>query len=78
MVSVEDSGTGFTAEQLATPATGLTSQKPFGLGLGLRLCREVAVEHGGQLHLGRSAALGGARATIELPADTIAPWPASS
>lgn len=77
-VSVEDSGPGFPAGQPAPPSGELTSQKPFGLGLGLRLCREVATEHGGQLLLGRSAALGGARATIELPADTIAPWPASS
>ena len=77
-VSVEDDGPGFAEEQLATPSDRMTSRKPFGLGLGLRLCREVAVEHGGRLDLGRSAALGGARATIELPVDTITPWPASS
>lgn len=77
-VSVEDSGPGFAAGELAATPNGTASRKPFGLGLGLRLCREVAVEHGGSLDLGRSAALGGARATIELPADTITPWPASS
>ena len=60
------------------PANGAGSSKPFGLGLGLRLCREIATEHGGRLELGRSDALGGARATIELPADTIDAWPASS
>ena len=57
------------AEPLASPAVP---------GWTMRLCRGVAVEHGGQWHLDRGAALGGARATIELPADTIAPWPASS
>jgi signal transduction histidine kinase len=77
-VSVEDSGAGFPPEQLAGSANGAGSRKPFGLGLGLRLCREIAAEHGGRLELGRSDALGGARATIELPADTITAWPASS
>jgi len=77
-VSVEDNGPGFAAELLTAPPHAIASDKPFGLGLGLRLCREVAIEHGGQLHLDRSDALGGARATIELPTDTIAPWPASS
>ena len=77
-VCVEDSGPGFAAELLAATPAAIASDKPFGLGLGLRLCREVVTEHGGQLHLGRSDMLGGARATIELPADTIAPWPASS
>jgi signal transduction histidine kinase len=77
-VCVEDSGPGFPPEQLAPASNGTGSRKPFGLGLGLRLCREIAAEHGGRLELGRSDALGGARATIELPADTITAWPASS
>jgi len=77
-VSVEDSGPGFPPEQLEPGSNGAGSRKPFGLGLGLRLCREIATEHGGRLELGRSDALGGARATIELPADTIDAWPASS
>jgi signal transduction histidine kinase len=69
-VSVEDSGPGFE-DEAAVAAAGHGSRKPFGLGLGLRLCREIAAEHHGRLELGRSEALGGARATIELPADTI-------
>jgi len=77
-VSVEDSGPGFPPEQLEPGSNGAGSRKPFGLGLGLRLCREIATEHGGRLELGRSDALGGARATIELPVDTIDAWPASS
>jgi signal transduction histidine kinase len=77
-VSVEDSGPGFPPEQLAPASNGKASGKPFGLGLGLRLCREIAAEHGGRLDLGRSDRLGGARATIELPVDTIDAWPASS
>ena len=77
-VCVEDSGPGFPPERLAPGSSGAGSHKPFGLGLGLSLCREIATEHGGRLELGRSEALGGARATIELPADTIDAWPASS
>jgi two-component system sensor kinase FixL len=77
-VSVEDSGPGFPPEQLAGNSNAAGSHKPFGLGLGLRLCREIATGHGGRLELGRSDALGGACATIELPADTIDAWPASS
>ena len=70
-ISVEDNGAGFLPEQLAGGANGSGSRKPFGLGLGLRLCREIATEHGGRLELGGSDTLGGARATIELPTDTI-------
>lgn len=67
-VSIEDSGPGIDP-RLADPATPVTgSGKPFGLGLGLRVCREIVAEHGGRLELGRSAALGGARVAIELPA----------
>ena len=69
-VSVEDSGPGF-ADSAAVAAATNGSRKPFGLGLGLRLCREIVAEHHGRLELGRSEALGGARATIELPVDTI-------
>ncbi|MCM2312766.1 MAG: ATP-binding protein [Steroidobacteraceae bacterium] len=62
-LSIEDSGPGLPPEPL-DPAT---SSKPFGLGLGLRVCREIVAEHDGTLELGRSASLGGARVTISLP-----------
>jgi signal transduction histidine kinase len=67
-VSIEDSGPGIDP-RLADPATPVSgSSKPFGLGLGLRVCREIVAEHGGRLELGRSEALGGTRAAIELTA----------
>jgi signal transduction histidine kinase len=62
-LSIEDSGPGLPPEPLDPTA----SSKPFGLGLGLRVCREIVTEHGGTLELGRSASLGGARVTIGLP-----------
>jgi signal transduction histidine kinase len=65
MLQVDDTGPGFATEIMAGDLAP-TSDKPFGLGLGLRLCREVAALHGGALLLGRNPE-GGARATIELP-----------
>jgi signal transduction histidine kinase len=66
-ISIEDSGPGIdpASGDGSDYATG--SSKPFGLGLGLRVCREIVAEHGGRLVLGRSASLGGAAAAIELP-----------
>lgn len=67
-ISIEDSGPGIDP-QLGDPANAIPgSNKPFGLGLGLKVCREIVGEHDGRLELGRSDALGGGRATIELPA----------
>ena len=66
-ISIEDSGPGIDPAS-GDGSDGVTgSSKPFGLGLGLRVCREIVAEHGGRLVLGRSASLGGAAATIELP-----------
>lgn len=62
-LAIEDSGPGLQAGRGSAAVSG----KPFGLGLGLRVCREIVAEHGGELRLGHSAALGGASAIIELP-----------
>ncbi len=66
-LSIEDSGPGMDASTAGSPAAA-PSTKPFGLGLGLRVCREIVAEHGGTFELGRSTTLGGACAKIELPA----------
>jgi signal transduction histidine kinase len=65
-IVVEDSGPGMDPAAGAAERTG-GSDKPFGLGLGLPLCRQVATEHGGSLRLERSDELGGARVVLELP-----------
>jgi signal transduction histidine kinase len=67
-ISIEDSGPGMDPKLNEPSGTPHGSSKPFGLGLGLRLCREIVTEHLGTLDLGRSKALGGGRATIEIPA----------
>ena len=71
-ISIEDSGPGIDPAYGDGPDGVTGSSKPFGLGLGLRVCREIVAEHGGRLVLGRSASLGGAAATIELPARAAA------
>lgn len=60
-IAVSDSGPGFAQD------VSSESQKPFGLGLGLTICREIAAKHGGQLLTGRSTTLGGAQFTLRLP-----------
>lgn len=67
---VEDTGEGFAPELLAEPPPA-GSSKPYGLGLGLNVCREVAQLHGGNLELGRSPR-GGARVSLALPLEAIA------
>jgi signal transduction histidine kinase len=63
---VEDSGPGLRDGKAA-----FESDKPFGLGLGLTICREIASHHGGELIAADSAELGGAKFTIRLPAPII-------
>jgi len=71
-ISIEDSGPGIDPASGDRSDGASGSSKPFGLGLGLRVCREIVAEHGGRLVLGRSDSLGGAAATIELPARAAA------
>ena len=66
-VAVEDTGPGIDPAAVAGTGPVGASGKPFGLGLGLRLCREIASEHGGRLLVESSPELGGARLVLELP-----------
>ena len=66
-ILVEDSGPGVPEEMRARLHEAPFSTKPFGLGLGLTICRDVAAAHGGELLIERSAELGGARFVIALP-----------
>ncbi len=72
-LAVEDSGPGVSDELRARLQTDSLSTKPFGLGLGLVVCRDVAAAHGGELVIERSAALGGARFVVALPLQAAAP-----
>jgi two-component system nitrogen regulation sensor histidine kinase NtrY len=70
ILSVADSGPGLAAEVAARLEEGPTSSKPYGLGLGLSVCREVALAHGGELVLTARSDLGGAAVALELPLPT--------
>ncbi len=65
-ISIEDSGPG-----LPDRAADEESDKPFSLGLGLSICREIVDLHGGELTSDSSPTLGGARFTIRLPVPII-------
>lgn len=71
LIVVEDSGPGVSDELRARLESEPRSTKPFGLGLGLVVCRDVATAHGGELRIERSAALGGARFVIALPLQPV-------
>ena len=65
-ISVEDSGSGLEG----VPRNG-ESDKPYGLGIGLSICREIVALHDGELIVGSSAELGGAKFMIRLPLPII-------
>ena len=60
-IAVDDSGPGLRSDDHKSD-----SRKPFGLGLGLTICREIAAQHGGELFSESSSMLGGARFTLRL------------
>lgn len=62
-IDVEDSGPGVDDN---------AEDKPLGLGLGLKISREIVERHGGSLEAGRSESLGGAKFTIRLPDSIMA------
>jgi signal transduction histidine kinase len=69
VLEVEDDGAGIDESRRGSLLSGQSgSAKPFGLGIGLKVCAEVATEHDGRLEIGRSEELGGARVSLVLPA----------
>jgi len=60
-ISVADSGPG-----VAAAVQDSESKKPFGLGLGLKICGEIVELHAGELLQTSSEELGGAKFTIRL------------
>ena len=60
-ISVADSGPGVSQN-----GKDSVRKKPFGLGLGLTICREIVEAHGGEIVQSISAELGGAKFTIRL------------
>lgn len=67
-IIVEDTGTGLSDEALAKLFTPFGTTRPLegGTGLGLYLCREIALQHGGSLEA-ENRREGGARFILSLP-----------
>lgn len=65
-VSIEDSGQGVADELAARLFEPFVTSKRDGMGLGLSISRELTRQFGGELHVTRSAALGGAAFTLYL------------
>ncbi len=74
-VAVEDDGPGVGPELLPKLFTPFFSTKESGTGLGLALVAKIAVLHAGEVSVGRSIPLGGARFVLSVPRT---PPPASS
>jgi signal transduction histidine kinase len=69
---VADDGPGIAAAELASlPTRGRRlDERTAGHGLGLSIVQDIVNDHGGQLRLTRSAALGGLAAEVTLPLPT--------
>jgi signal transduction histidine kinase len=65
-ISVLDRGSGMKAEHLARAGEPFFTTKRSGTGIGLHLCREIAVAHGGTFQLEPRAG-GGISANLRLP-----------
>ena len=71
-VVVADSGPGFPEDVVNGGSWEvLRSTKSTGMGLGLFLVQTAAANHHGDLHIGRSAQLGGAEVAINLPLSAL-------
>jgi signal transduction histidine kinase len=66
LLSVEDSGHGITEEDQGRVFDPFFTTKPTGMGLGLAICRTVALDHGGNLRLVETSSHGSIF-EIELP-----------
>jgi len=67
LLSVEDSGPGFTEEQKLRSELPIESTKPEGMGMGLFLVRTAVENHRGSISFGRSTSLGGAKVEVVFP-----------
>ncbi|MDG2222902.1 MAG: HAMP domain-containing sensor histidine kinase, partial [Rubripirellula sp.] len=63
---VLDTGEGIREDILAKLFTPFSTSKPTGVGLGLGICRRIAVSHGGTL-VGNNRITGGAEFKLTLP-----------
>lgn len=65
-IAIEDTGPGIPPEIINKLFTAFTTQSEQGTGLGLFLCRKIALKHGGMIEA-RNRPEGGATFTLTLP-----------
>lgn len=70
-IDVEDNGPGIDGAVISSVFDPYVTTKPEGTGLGLAIVKKIAVEHGGNVAVGRSA-LGGAKVRMRIPAEGTA------
>jgi len=69
VISVEDSGVGIRPENVARVFEPFFTTKPHRTGLGLAVCRSIAMAHGGHISVARGSG-GGAAFRVVLPASS--------
>jgi signal transduction histidine kinase len=66
LLTVRDTGPGFSAAALERARELFYSEREGGMGVGLNVCDEIIRAHGGQMRLGNAPG-GGAEVTLDLP-----------
>jgi signal transduction histidine kinase len=67
VIVIEDDGPGIDEQLQSRVFDPYFTTKRDGTGLGLAIVKKIVVEHGGEIEVGRSTALGGARFVLRLP-----------
>jgi signal transduction histidine kinase len=66
ILTIRDSGSVLSEEQLARIGTPFFTTKEYGMGMGFSIARSIAIQHGGNLHIA-AADVGGTIVKLELP-----------
>lgn len=68
-LSIEDDGPGFSDSAIKKALEPYYTTREFGTGLGLAIVHKILTDHNGEVKLGKSEVLGGARVLLEIPGE---------
>lgn len=68
-LSIEDDGPGFSDSSIQKALDPYYTTRDAGTGLGLAIVHKILTDHFGEITLGKSKILGGAKVLIEIPSD---------